>query len=168
MYQREQTAESPKPLQIIITNYNIMASNTPPTNTSPDQPSTPNPHYPFIAPRRIHIMTQTKDEYPLELLTLTIAVTEAEDYSPNIANAPFHQYLDDTFTEQVPSAYISPNKPITNPIVNSPPKDFFRVSSYQLTKHIHLIKCYGTHLFQSNSDSKVIEYRIVMNNKSSE
>ena len=110
-----------------------MPYNTPPTNTSPDQPSTPSPHYPFITPRRIHIVTQTKKEYPLELLTLTIAVTEAEDYSPNIANAPFHQYLDDTFTEKITAASITPNYHTPTPIINFPLKKRFRFSSSQLT-----------------------------------
>ena len=62
-----------------------MSINTPPTNTFPDQPPTPNHHDPFITPNRIYIATQTQEGDPLELLTRAIAMTEAEDYLPTIA-----------------------------------------------------------------------------------
>ena len=52
-----------------------MTSNKPPTNTSPDLPST---HDPFITHNRSHVVTQTQEEDPLELLTRVIAVAEAE------------------------------------------------------------------------------------------
>ena len=90
----------------------------------------------------------------MELLTRAIAVTEAEDFAPTIVDTAFHQYLDDTFTYHIPSDSITPNKHATTPIINSPPKKRFRVSSSQLTEDRHLRKRDGTHMFQLDSHSK--------------
>ena len=90
----------------------------------------------------------------MELLTCENDVTETEDFSPTTVDTASRKYLNDTFTEHIPAVYLTPKDHTTTPIINSPPKKRFRVSSSQLTEDRHLIKCDGTHLFQSNSHSK--------------
>ena len=118
---------------------------------------TQNPHNPFINPNRSHVVTQTQAEDPLELFTHANAVTETDDFIQTVVDTSFHKYLDDTFTGHIAAASLTPNKHTTTPIINFPPKDRFRFSSSQLTEVINLIKCDGTHLFQSNSHSKACQ-----------
>ena len=59
------------------------------------------------------------------------------------------------FNEHIPSEYLTPNEHTTNSIINSPPKDLFKVSSSKLTEDRHLIKRGGNHMFLLNSHSKV-------------
>ena len=54
----------------------------------------------------------------MEILTCTNAVTETADLSPTIFDTAFHQYIDDTFTEEIPAASITPNEHTTTPIIN--------------------------------------------------
>ena len=53
-------------------------------NISPDRPSAPKSHDPFITPNRIHVVTQKQEDNTLEVLTCVVSVTEDEDFSPNI------------------------------------------------------------------------------------
>jgi len=59
-----------------------MSSNTPPTTTSPDRPSTNNPQDLLITPNYIPVVTQTEGNSPFEQLIRAIAINETEHVSP--------------------------------------------------------------------------------------
>ena len=86
----------------------------------------------------------------MELSTRANYVTETEDFSTTIVDAAFRQYLDDALNDNIRSASLTPNDHTTTYIINLPPEKRFRVSYSQLTEDRHLIKHYGTHMFQLN------------------
>jgi hypothetical protein len=128
-----------------------MSSNTPPTTTSPDRPSTNNPQDLLITPNYIPVVTQTEGNSPFEQLIRAIAINETEHVSPSILD---NQYADEMTQEQIPAVSQTPKDTITTPIVNSPLKDRFSDRSTNLSGERDRRKNDGICLFEENKASK--------------